>query len=255
MDMTSDLSPMSWPFYLAVLKIIWIDILLSGDNAVVIAMACRSLPERQRKLGIWLGAGAAVGLRIVFALLITYLLQVPFLKVVGAILLFKIAVSLVTGDDEEEADVESSDSLWNAVWTIVVADAVMSIDNVVAIAGASQGHPVLFIIGLLFSIPLVVFGATMIVNLLTRYPIIVWAGGALLGWVAGEMFVTDPLFLNQVGPYLVPYVGEHVEEALLYPAAALGAIIVVALGYWLKKRARSRARDRAADAAPADRRG
>ncbi|WP_315855128.1 YjbE family putative metal transport protein [Chenggangzhangella methanolivorans] len=147
-------------FYLQVLQIIWIDLLLSGDNAVVIALAVRGLPENQRKWGIWLGAGAAVFLRIIFAGIISYLLNVPFLKVVGAVLLFWIAIKLVVGEEEEEGDIAASGNLWKAVWTIVIADAVMSLDNVIAIAAAAKGHYELFIFGLLLSVPLVVFGAT-----------------------------------------------------------------------------------------------
>lgn len=136
-------------FWLSLLQIVWIDLLLSGDNAVVIALACRSLPPSQRRWGIILGAGAAVGLRIIFALAISYLLGVPFLKIAGAVLLLWIAAKLVLSGEEEAHEVEASDSLWRAVRTIAIADAVMSLDNVVAIAAASRGHPELFIFGLL----------------------------------------------------------------------------------------------------------
>ena len=231
-------------FWLSVLQIIWIDLLLSGDNAVVIAMAVRGLPPEQRKWGIWLGAGAAVLLRIIFAALISFLLNVPFLKVVGGLLLFWIAIKLIAGEEEDESDIASSGNLWKAVWTIVIADAVMSLDNVVAIAAAARGHYELFIFGLLLSIPLVVFGATLISDLLKRYPAIVWAGGALLGWIAGEMLVGDSFLLQQIQPHLPQYVvpnpdfeGQLKSIGLLhYGAAAIGAAFVLAVGLLLRKR-------------------
>lgn len=216
-------------FVISVLQIIWIDILLSGDNAVVIAMACRSLPPHQRKLGILLGAGAAVGLRILFALVISYLLNVPFLKVVGGLLLFWIAIKLIVGEEEHDENVEAGDTLWKAVRTIVIADAVMSLDNVVAIAAAAKGHPELFIFGLLLSIPLIIAGSNLLMGLLTRYPFLVWMGAALLGWIAGEMIVSDP--------FVAPRLGEALASALHYPAAILGALIVLVVGFLLARNA------------------
>ncbi|KQP50859.1 hypothetical protein ASG40_13115 [Methylobacterium sp. Leaf399] len=231
-------------FYLSVLQIIWIDLLLSGDNAVVIALAVRGLPAHQRKVGIWLGAGAAVLLRMIFAGLISYLLNVPFLKVVGALLLLWIAIKLVVGEEEEETDIATSGTMWKAVWTIVVADAVMSLDNVIAIAAAAKGHYELFIFGLLLSVPLVVFGATLVSNILKRYPAIVWAGGALLGWVAGEMFIGDNFLLTYLQPHLPAYIvaNPHSEGYLMsigllhYGVAALGVLIVLAVGLIIVKR-------------------
>lgn len=230
----------STQFFVSLLQIIWIDILLSGDNAVVIALACRSLPEHQRKLGILLGAGTAVGLRIIFALVISYLLGVPYLRVIGGLLLFWIAVKLVGGADEEGHEVEASESLWKAVRTIAIADAVMSLDNVVAIAAASRGHPELFIFGLLLSIPLIMVGATLITTLITRFPIFIWAGAALLGYIAAEMIVTDPAVLGWLSanapqwvvpdPTHLPH-GLSPSGALHYGAAVLGALIVVAAGF------------------------
>lgn len=217
----------SGQYWLAVLQIIWIDILLSGDNAVVIAMACRSLPVHQRRTGILVGAGVAVGLRILFALVVSYLLGVPFLRIVGGVLLFWIAVKLIKGEEEEEHAISDSDTLWKAVRTIAIADAVMSLDNVVAIAAASKGHPELFIMGLLLSIPLIVAGASLITNLITKYPAVIWAGAALLGWIAGEMIVTDP--------FLAGYTTGFADTAH-YVAAAAGALLVVALGYILRRR-------------------
>jgi YjbE family integral membrane protein len=177
---------------LQVLQIVWIDLLLSGDNAVVIAMACRSLPQEQRRWGIILGAGAAVLLRIVFAAVIVRLLALPYVHIVGGILLLWIAVRLATNDHEDHK-VAARSSLFGAVATITIADGVMSLDNVVAIAGAARGSLELMIFGLLLSVPLIVFGSTLLVKLLDRLPILVWAGAALLGWIAGEMIAAEPL--------------------------------------------------------------
>ena len=225
----------SGSFWLSVLQIIWIDILLSGDNAVVIAMAVRALPEHQRRAGILLGAGTAIALRMVFALIISYLLAVPFLRIIGGGLLLWIAVKLIRGEDEEAHDVGDADTLWKAVRTIAIADAVMSLDNVVAIAAASKGHPELFILGLLLSIPLIVVGATLITTLIQRYPVIVWAGAALLGWIAGEMIVTDPFVAERLGGF---------AGAGRFQAAALAAAFVVGVGYVLKRQAEAAARTR-----------
>jgi YjbE family integral membrane protein len=232
-------------FLLSLLQIVWIDILLSGDNAVVIALACRSLPPHQRRLGILLGAGTAVGLRIVFALVISYLLGVPYLRVIGGLLLFWIAVKLVVGEGEDGHEIAEADSLWKAVRTIAIADAVMSLDNVVAIAAASRGHPELFIFGLLLSIPLIMVGATLITTLITRFPIFVWAGAALLGYIAAEMIVTDPAVLGwlsgNAGHLVVPDAhhpaGIGPSGPLHYGAAAVGAVIVVGLGFILARNA------------------
>ncbi|MFC7052858.1 TerC family protein [Hansschlegelia quercus] len=231
-------------FWISLLQIIWIDLLLSGDNAVVIALACRKLPADQRKLGILLGAGAAVVLRIIFAFFITFLLGVPFLKVAGGLLLFWIAIKLATDEHEDHADVEASSNLWGAVRTIAIADAVMSLDNVVAIAAAAKGHPELFIFGLLLTIPLIVAGSTVLSAILQKFPILVWFGAALLGWIAGEMILGDVIVTNWLQGYdpglVVPDL-EHGGAAtavkwLHYLAAAAGAIFVVALGYVIKRR-------------------
>jgi YjbE family integral membrane protein len=176
----------------AILQIIWIDLLLSGDNAVVIALACRSLPPHLRKTGIVLGAGVAIFLRIVFAAVISHLLAIPLLKVAGGLLLLWIAVKLAKGEEAEERNITGSDKLYKAVWTIAVADAVMSLDNVVAIAAVSKGNPWLFGFGLALSIPLIMMGSQIIMRMIERFPMIVWAGAALLGWIAGEMIATDP---------------------------------------------------------------
>lgn len=219
-------------FWVSVLQIIWIDLVLSGDNAVVIALACRNLPPEQRKWGIWLGAGAAVGLRIVFALIITWMLAIPYLKIVGGILLFWIAIKLIMGDEGHE-EIEGKTSLWGAVRTIAVADAVMSLDNVLAIAAASHGNVWLFIFGLALSIPLIIFGAQFILTLFARFPWLIWLGAGLLGWVAGDMITNDPVWIRQFGEWkgLLAYLGDTV-----------GALFVVALGFFVKWRRERAAR-------------
>jgi len=176
---------------LQILQIVWIDLLLSGDNAVVIAMACRSLPQGQRRWGIILGAGAAVVLRILFAAVIVQLLALPYLHIVSGVLLLWIAVQLAL-DDHAGHKVKARSTLFGAVATIVIADGIMSLDNVVAIAGASRGSLELMIFGLLLSVPMIVFGSTLLLKLLDRFPIIAWAGAALLGWIAGEMIAAEP---------------------------------------------------------------
>lgn len=215
------------PLLASILQIIWIDILLSGDNAVVIALACRSLPPRQKRIGIILGAGAAIVLRILFALIISYLLEVPFLRLIGGVLLLWIAVKLITGEAEHESEVSESENLWGAVRTIVIADAVMSFDNVIAIAAASHGNPWLFIFGLALSVPLIVMGSTMIMALISRFPAFVWAGAALLGWVGGDVLVSDP--------FLTARIGAEYAASLKYPSAAIGAILVLIIGFALTR--------------------
>lgn len=233
-------------FWISLLQIIWIDLLLSGDNAVVIALAVRSLPENQRKVGIWLGAGAAVGLRIIFALVVTYLLAVPYLKVVGGILLFWIAIKLAQGEEEAHTEIEAADNLWKAVRTIAIADAVMSLDNVIAIAGAAKGHPELFIFGLLLSIPLIIMGAQLLTSIIERFPILIWLGAALLGWIAAEMILGDLAVLQWLQanmPDWVKAVPTDVNPLGIGPAnlphylsAVIGAAFVCIVGYALKRK-------------------
>lgn len=212
-------------FGLSVLQIAWIDILLSGDNAVVIAMACRSLPPRKRMFGIALGVVAAFMLRVTFAGAIAYLLAIPYLKLVGGGLLLWIAVKLVRGEDEAADESKVVTGLMRAVVTIAAADAVMSLDNVVAIAAASRGNDILFVLGLLVSMPLMIFGASIISSTISRWPIIVWAGGALLGWIAGEMVLSDQHVMDAV------YLATHDVSVLAsYGAAAFCALLVVSLG-------------------------
>ncbi|UZF92572.1 TerC family protein [Bosea sp. NBC_00550] len=210
-------------------EIILLNIVLSGDNAVVIALACRALAPAQRTKGIALGAGVAVVLRVVFTVLIASLLNTPFLRIIGAVLLVWIAVKLIVEDEGQDEDsITASSKLWKAVQTVAIADIVMSLDNVLAIAAVAKDSIPLLIAGLIISIPLIVLGASLITNLLTRFPILVWAGAALLGWVAGEMFESDP--------WLIARFGEELLHKLEYPAAILGALLVLGLGYLIKSR-------------------
>ena len=188
-------------FGLQALQIGWLDLLLSGDNAVVIALACRGLPADKRRLGIALGAGAAVALRVLFTLLVVRLLALPLVKLAGGALLLGIAVKLAIGG-EKHAQVKARPSVLGAVLTITIADGVMSLDNVLAIIGVAHGDMRLIVFGLALSIPLVVFGASAVMKLIDRLPILIWAGAALLGWVAGEMIAADPVvaaWLDRMG--------------------------------------------------------
>lgn len=210
-------------------EIILLNIVLSGDNAVVIALACRALAPDQRVKGIALGAGVAVLMRVLFTLLIASLLNAPFLRIVGAALLVWIAVKLILDDGESgENAIAASSKLWRAVQTVAIADIVMSLDNVLAIAAVARDSILLLVVGLVLSIPLIVLGAALITNLLTRLPILVWAGAALLGWVAGEMLDSDP--------WLIARFGADLLQRLEYPAAVLGALLVLGLGYFFKSR-------------------
>lgn len=229
-------------FWVAVGQIIWINILLSGDNAVVIALACRSLPPKQRFWGVLLGAGAAVVLRIFFTIIIAQIMAVPFLKLVGGLLLLWIAIKLIVPSDEHgEGSVKAGDTLWRAVWLVTVADIVMSLDNVIAIAAAAEtaamrvdmAHAltiktVLIVFGLATSVPLIIAGSTLLMKVLERFPILVWAGAALLGWVAGEIIIKDAA--------VVSYLGDAFVERWHIWSAVVGAVLVVATG-WLIKRA------------------
>jgi YjbE family integral membrane protein len=210
---------------LAILKIIGINIVLSGDNAVVIALACRNLPPKQRTMGILLGAGAAVVLRIIFTVLIAYVLDVPWLKLIGGLALFWIAIKLVMSEEADEDSVKAGGTLLEAIKIVAIADVVMSLDNVLAIAAAAGGQMWLIILGLIISIPLVVFGATMIMALLTRFPILVWAGAALLGWIAGELIATEPALKEYIAQ-LATMLGVTVKQ-IATASEVLGAVIVV----------------------------
>lgn len=224
-------------FWLAVGQIVMIDILLGGDNAVVIALACRNLPPELRRKGILWGTAGAILLRVVLIFFAMSLLKLPYLKLVGAVLLFWIGIKLLVADDDGHGDLKGSDQLLGAIKTIIVADFVMSVDNVIGIAGAAQGvghegHQMpLVIFGLLVSIPIIVWGSSVVLKLMDRFPIIITAGGMLLGWIAGGLAVTDPAVL----PHL------PASEWLHSVAAALGALAVLALGTWLSRRQASAA--------------
>jgi YjbE family integral membrane protein len=229
LDLTFNLAELAEPsFWVAAGKIIWINILLSGDNAVVIALACRSLAPRERKWGIILGAGAAVLLRILFTLVIAQVMALPFLKLIGGIALLWIAVKLIAPGDEGESDIEAAHNLWRAVRIVTVADIVMSLDNVIAIAAAARGDMVLIIFGLAVSVPMIVAGAALLTALLTKYPVLVWAGAGLLGWIAGEIMIEDPAVAG--------WLGEALVHRYLYWSAAAGAAFVVGVGYLMVRR-------------------
>lgn len=220
-------------FWLGVLQIIWIDILLAGDNAVVIALACRNLPPHLRAWGMLLGAGVAVLMRILFTLVVSTLMALPFLKLAGGLALIFIAVKLLTPENsEEERHVEGSSRLWQAVRIVALADIVMSLDNVIAIAAASKGNPALFMFGLAASVPLIIAGAALVMSLLTRFPLLVWAGAALLGWIAGELIGTDPAVRGFVGDQL----GTGILHGFAVLMGILGVLIVVGFGWWLRRR-------------------
>ena len=215
-----------WTQALQILGIIWIDLVLSGDNAVVIALACRGLPPKRRRIGIVLGTAVAVILRIVFALVVAHLLGVPFLKIAGSLLLLWIAVKLLD-DAHGDENIPETDRLWRAVGTIAVADAVMSLDNVFAIVAVAGESVYLLIFGLVVSIPLIVAGASVVMKLLERFPILTWAGAGLLGWVAGHMLVTDP--------WMHARLAEHGLARYEIVASAAGAVFVLALGWALRR--------------------
>jgi YjbE family integral membrane protein len=230
-------------FWVELLQIMGINILLSGDNAVVIALASRSLPEAQRKFAVIGGSAAAIVLRIIFCLLIASLLQIPYLKVVGGLLLLYIGVKVVIPEGEADGSgIAAKSHVWGAIRTILVADAVMSLDNVVAIAAAAHGNVLLITLGLLISIPLIVFGSQLVLGVLNRFPILVMLGGGLLGWIAGEMIVSDPAVYSHL-PYDEPLQAQIAEPLL--------AVLVMAAGKALSARARAKGED-VVDLAPED---
>ena len=217
----------STAFWVGRWQIILVNIVLSGDNAVVIALAARSLPPHQQKQAVMWGAGAAVAMRIVLTIIAVELLKWPYLKLIGAVLLLWIAVKLLIPEGEGGEGVESSDNLWAAIKTILIADLVMSLDNVIAVAAAAKGSLTLLVLGLAISIPLVIFGATMLMKLMDRYPIIITIGAGLLGWVAGDMAATDPVVKDWVDAH---------AAWLHWAAPASGAVFVVVLGKQLAAR-------------------
>jgi YjbE family integral membrane protein len=225
---------------LSVLKIIGVDIVLAGDNAVVIALACRTLPPRQRTVGLILGAAAAVLMRIAFTLAVGSLLGVPFLALVGGLILFWIAVKLLLAEEASEESVRTGETLWDAVKTIAIADAVMSLDNVLAIAGAAQGDWHLIVAGLLISIPLVVIGSTVIMMMLSRFPLLVWGGGALLGWIAAELIIKEQM-LRRYSEETAAWLGVNVHNFEIV-GGTVGALLVVVIGVlimWSRSERRS----------------
>ena len=242
-------------FWVAVGKIIWINVLLSGDNALVIAMACRALEPRQRLWGMVFGAAAAVVLRIIFTGIVATLMSLPYLKLAGGLALIVVAVKLLVPEEEDNPGVPSASHLWHAIQIVVVADIVMSLDNVIAVAAAANGSAPLLVLGLAMSVPLIVAGAALIMTLLNRLPILVWAGAALLGWIAGDVIETDPA----VHPFLLRLLDGQVAFDLDATSAIfgvsphlrldadliesicsiLGAIVVLVVGsIWRKRKLR-----------------
>ena len=212
-------------FWIGLLKIIWINIILSGDNAVVIALAARSLPPEQQKKAVLFGSGAAVVLRIALTVVAVQLLELPYLQIVGGLLLLWIGTQLLSEDGEGEGEEKQHNSLLSAVRTILVADVVMSLDNVIAVAAAAKGSMLLLVLGLAISIPLVVFGSTLMIRLMERFPVIVTLGAALIGWVGGETIVSD----NVMAPLLTHMHWLHTAGPVT------GAALVLLVGRWMQK--------------------
>lgn len=215
------------PFWVDVLKIILIDLLLSGDNAVVIALACRNLPPEQRRKGILFGVGGAIGLRVVLTFFAVSLLSLPYLKLVGAILLIWIGIKLILPEEEhDEGNIKADTRLFGAIKTIIIADFVMSLDNVLGVAAAAKGNVGLLVFGLLISIPLIAWSSQLVLKLIDRFPFIIYAGGALLGYVAGEMLVSEALFKPLV----------EAQHSLHWLVPVVCAVLVLVVGKWLAAR-------------------
>ncbi|MDS1141824.1 TerC family protein [Pusillimonas sp. SM2304] len=226
----------------AIFQIILIDILLGGDNAVVIALACRNLQPKQRMKGILWGTAGAIVLRVLLIAFALTLLGIPFLKLVGGALLVWIGVKLLIPDEDEHGNIKGGSSVWSAVKTILIADFVMSLDNVIAIAGAAQNthldHQLYYVIfGLIVSVPIIIWGSTLVLKLIDRFPLVVTFGAALLGWIAGGMLVTDVFIVEQFGP---------ISTTAKITAEVIGAISVVLLGKWLGSRKASSAKEESA---------
>jgi len=220
-------------FWIGLFKIVWINIILSGDNAVVIALAARGLPPEQQKKAVLLGSGAAVVLRIALTVVAAKLMQLPFVEVIGGLLLLWIGVGLLKGEDEEEdSGSVARQGMMAAVRTILLADLVMSLDNVIAVAAAAGGDMLLLILGLAISIPLVIFGSTLMIKLMERFPVIVTLGAALIGWVAGETITSDHMLESFV----------RINPWVHYAAAACGAVLVIAMGKWMQLKASAQGR-------------
>ena len=213
-------------FWTAVTQIVFINILLSGDNAVVIAMACRNLQPREKVWGIVLGAGVAVLLRLVFTSVVGELMLLPYLKLAGGLALIYVAAKLVVPERADRDNVQAVAQLWRAVWVVVVADIVMSLDNVVAVAAVAQGSLLLLAIGLAASVPIILAGATIVMVLIDRLPILVWAGAALLGWIAGEVIATDPA----ISQFITARYGVELAAQVEFSAAVSGIFLTIAIG-------------------------
>lgn len=231
MDLTSA------AFWAALGSIILANVVLSGDNAVVIALAARSLPAHQQKKAIFWGSAAAIVMRILLTLLAVEMLKWPWLKIIGGLLLLYIGVSLLNEDDGEGGEAHATGTMVAAIRTILVADLVMSLDNVLAVAAAAKGNTVLLVLGLAISIPLIIFGSTLLLKVMERFPIIITLGAGLLGFLAGEMLLTDPAVAARFG---------EIPHDIVNIAGAIGAVLVVAVGLWMQKRSRQRAAEEAA---------
>jgi len=230
---------MNHEFWLAVFQIIMIDVLLGGDNAIVIALACRGLPEHQRRRGILFGTMGAILIRVVLVGFALTLLGVPYLKLIGAVLLLWIGIKLLTQEDEDH-EVDASDRLWGAVKTIMIADLVMSVDNVVGVAAAAEAgggdHKYsLVVFGLLVSIPIVVWGSTFVIRLMDRFPWVITLGAMLMGWIAGTMAVTDLMVLPYVPNYEITSGVTTVQSWVYQTAGVVGALIVLLAGQAKKR--------------------
>lgn len=223
-------------FWTGVLQVLLIDLLLSGDNAVVVAMACRGLPPRQRFWGVGIGVSLAVTLRIIFTGVAAQLLQFPYLKLAGGLALFYIAARLVVPEESDKPDVKAATHLAGAIKIVVVADAVMSLDNVLPIAAVARGNLALLVIGLAGTIPLIIIGAAFVIAVLDRFPLLVWAGAGLLGWIAGELVATD----TAISSLLTAQFGAGVAQQLEIPAAVAGVALVIAAGGVWRARKTSR---------------
>lgn len=222
-----ELDLLSVTFWIAIGQIVLIDIVLSGDNAVVIALACRKLSPEQRRKGIFWGVAGAVGLRVVLTVFAALVMNLPWLKLVGGLLLFWIAIKLLLPEDEDRHDIESAAHLWGAVKTIVIADFVMSLDNVIGVAGAAYGSLLLLLFGLAVSIPLIILSSQLILHWMERWPAIILFGAGLLGYVAGQMIFSDPGIVGVLPP--LPQWSAKV-------AGGMGALLVVGVGRWLEQR-------------------
>jgi YjbE family integral membrane protein len=229
---------MSSEVWIALWQIVVVDVLLSGDNAVVIALACRNLPDKQRNVAVLAGTAGAVLARLVFCFTISTLLEITALKLIGGVLLLWIGIKLMQPEEHDEGEnIKSAAGLWGAIQTIVIADLVMSLDNVIGIVAAAKGHFGLIAFGLCLSIPLIIFGSKIVLRILSRFPMLVIAGAGLLGWLAGEIMVHDPL----VPRFVLHHESSHAETLV---ACMTGATIVVVLGTFMKRRALARFAER-----------